>query len=171
VKIFKGLDEIRRVVTAEKTSGNSYVAADGPPPRIEGPLAFLWATDHGKSKLPVTGVADDPTSTITQLFGAPGETRFCAVWIAPFSRSEAGGPTMTLRPVSSRGSGDSAWHATYSFDYVIILQGDLWLELNEGEVHLRAGDVLIQGGVAHAWHNRGAEPCLMYSVIVGVPEA
>jgi quercetin dioxygenase-like cupin family protein len=76
---------------------------------------------------------------------------------------------MRLRPVTDRG--DSAWHATYSFDYVIILQGELWLELSEGEVHLKAGDVLIQGGVAHAWHNRGNEPCLMYSVIVGVPEA
>ena len=168
MKAFGSVEDVRRVVTAERDGGASFVAIDGPPVRIEGPLAFLWGTDHGKSTMPVRGSGDDPTFAITQLFGEPGDTRFCAVWIAPMSRSAAGGPMMTLRPVSDRV--DPSWHATYSFDYVVIQQGEIWLELDEGEVHLQSGDVLIQGGVAHAWSNRSDRPCLMYSVIVGVPE-
>jgi mannose-6-phosphate isomerase-like protein (cupin superfamily) len=169
MKIFKGLRDIRRIVTAERRGGDSYVAIDGPPPRIDGTLAFLWATDHGKSEVPVRGRDDDPTPAITQLFGEPGETRLCGVWAAARSRSDVGGPMIRLRPCDNRD--DPAWHATYSFDYVIIVQGEIWLELDDGEVHLKAGDLLIQGGVAHAWHNRSDEACLMYVVSVGVPEA
>jgi len=36
-------------------------------------------------------------------------------------------------------------------------------------VHLRPGDIVIQNGTRHAWRNKRAEPCVMYSVLVGAP--
>lgn len=72
-------------------------------------------------------------------------------------------------PTRSRSEG--GWHATDSIDYIIVVSGEIWCELEEGEVHLRPGDVLIQTGTNHAWHNHGTEPALVYAVAVGAPRA
>jgi mannose-6-phosphate isomerase-like protein (cupin superfamily) len=59
-------------------------------------------------------------------------------------------------------------HATQTVDYMCVLSGELWLELDGGaEVHLKPGDCLIQNGTRHAWHNRGNEPCLYVTVRIG----
>ena len=59
-------------------------------------------------------------------------------------------------------------HATDTIDYDIILAGEVWLELDDGvEVHLTAGDVVVQNGTRHAWRNRGTEDCVMATVMVG----
>ena len=41
------------------------------------------------------------------------------------------------------------------------------MELETGEeVHLRAGDVMVQRGTVHNWINRGSVPCVMAIVLV-----
>jgi len=50
----------------------------------------------------------------------------------------------------------------------IVLSGELCMQLDDGvEVHLKPGDSVVQNGTRHAWHNRGSEPCVVVSVIVG----
>ncbi|MDN3356216.1 hypothetical protein [Actinomadura sp. DC4] len=40
--------------------------------------------------------------------------------------------------------------------------------LDDGEqTVLRAGDVLIQNGTRHVWHNRGTVPCTIVGVAIG----
>ena len=58
-------------------------------------------------------------------------------------------------------------HATDSVDYALVLEGEIDMLLDEGEVHLRAGDVLVQQGTNHAWVNRGTRPCRVAFVLVG----
>ena len=59
-------------------------------------------------------------------------------------------------------------HATDTVDFEYIISGEVWLELDDGvEVHLRAGDTLVQNGTRHAWHNRGTEPCRLLVILVG----
>jgi uncharacterized cupin superfamily protein len=42
------------------------------------------------------------------------------------------------------------------------------LELDDGvETTLRAGDVVVQNGTRHRWHNRGAEIARVMSVCIG----
>lgn len=54
----------------------------------------------------------------------------------------------------------SPMHRTESLDYGILLEGTCDLELDGGEVRtLRAGDVVIQRGTNHVWHNRSDAPC------------
>jgi len=49
-------------------------------------------------------------------------------------------------------------HTTDSVDYVLVLDGEVWLELDDGELtRLRAGDTVIQNGTRHAWRNQGTE--------------
>ena len=38
--------------------------------------------------------------------------------------------------------------------------------MDEGEVRVKAGDVIIQRGTNHAWVNRSGKPCRMAIVLV-----
>ena len=57
-------------------------------------------------------------------------------------------------------------HRTNSLDYAIVMSGEIDMELDEGEVHLKAGDILIQRGTIHNWINRGSEPCVIAFVLI-----
>jgi mannose-6-phosphate isomerase-like protein (cupin superfamily) len=61
-------------------------------------------------------------------------------------------------------------HRTRTIDYAIIMQGEIDMLLDEGEIHLKAGDVLIQQGTNHAWVNRGTEPCRIAFVLIDALE-
>ncbi len=59
-------------------------------------------------------------------------------------------------------------HTTDTVDLDVVVAGELWLELDDGaEVHLRPGDVVIQNGTRHAWHNRGTVPATIVTALVG----
>jgi mannose-6-phosphate isomerase-like protein (cupin superfamily) len=47
-------------------------------------------------------------------------------------------------------------HRTRTLDYVVVIEGELTLILDESEVALAAGDVVVQRGTDHAWENRSA---------------
>ena len=58
-------------------------------------------------------------------------------------------------------------HRTDSIDYLVVMSGEIDMELDDGvEVHLRAGDVMVQRGTVHNWVNRGTEPCTMAVILV-----
>ncbi|WP_279580779.1 cupin domain-containing protein [Fodinicola feengrottensis] len=59
-------------------------------------------------------------------------------------------------------------HTTDSLDYVLIVSGEVTLELDDGErTVLRAGDVVVQNGTRHAWRNHGTETCMIVGVAIG----
>lgn len=59
-------------------------------------------------------------------------------------------------------------HTSRKVDYDIVLEGELWCELDDGVVvHLKAGDVMIQHGNRHAWRNRGDKPAKIAFVLIG----
>ncbi|MBU9133418.1 cupin domain-containing protein [Burkholderia multivorans] len=45
-------------------------------------------------------------------------------------------------------------HKTATIDYGILVEGELWLILDKGEVRLLPGDVVVQRGTNHTWTNR-----------------
>jgi quercetin dioxygenase-like cupin family protein len=51
-------------------------------------------------------------------------------------------------------------------DYAIVLSGEIYALMDEGEVLLRAGDVLVQRGTHHAWSNRTDEPARLAFVLI-----
>jgi uncharacterized cupin superfamily protein len=57
-------------------------------------------------------------------------------------------------------------HRTLTIDYAIIMQGEIDMLLDDSEVHLNAGDVLVQQGSNHAWVNRGTEPCRIAFILI-----
>ena len=60
-------------------------------------------------------------------------------------------------------------HTTRTIDYQIILSGEVDLVLDEGEVHLKAGDIVVQRATRHGWFNRGTEQCICAAVMISSP--
>jgi quercetin dioxygenase-like cupin family protein len=58
------------------------------------------------------------------------------------------------------------FHKTASVDYAIVLAGEIYALMDEGEVLLKAGDVLVQRGTNHAWSNRTDAPAYLAFVLV-----
>jgi quercetin dioxygenase-like cupin family protein len=51
-------------------------------------------------------------------------------------------------------------HRTESLDYAICLEGECDLELDGGDIKtVRAGDIVVQRGTNHVWHNRSERAC------------
>ena len=67
---------------------------------------------------------------------------------------------------------DPGMHRSPTLDYVVVLEGTVGLELDNGlEVTLGPGDVVVQNGTRHRWHNRGTGIARTLSVCVGAHHA
>ena len=67
-------------------------------------------------------------------------------------------------------SGASTWsprvphpymQKTATLDFCLVLEGEITLVLDQQEVHLAAGDTVVQRGTNHAWSNRSGRPCVI----------
>ncbi len=59
-------------------------------------------------------------------------------------------------------------HTTDSVDWDVIISGEVWLELDNGERTLvRTGDCVVLNGSRHSWHNESDQPCTMISAVIG----
>ena len=57
-------------------------------------------------------------------------------------------------------------HRTDSIDYAVVMSGEIDMELDDSDVHLKAGDVLVQRGTIHNWVNRGTDSCIIAFVLI-----
>jgi len=63
---------------------------------------------------------------------------------------------------------DPGMHKTNTVDYAVVYDGEMWLELDDGEtLHLNRGDVVVQNGTRHAWRNKGSKPVTMLFFLNG----
>ncbi|MFV3077294.1 cupin domain-containing protein [Niveispirillum fermenti] len=173
--------QVRRVVTGLSAEGRSKVVADGPVPRSHDFKAIpgfsnvtVWSTKAGAS---LRDAAVDRTVELSTLLAEPSGTTFFIVQFPPdavwggVDPAAADEETARVLP----GLADTfdpqrpGFHATPSIDHVIVLDGELWLQLEEGpETLLRRGDVVIQNGTWHAWHNRTDQPAVIAAISLGV---
>jgi quercetin dioxygenase-like cupin family protein len=64
-----------------------------------------------------------------------------------------------------------AMHATPTVDYAVVLEGEIWLEVDDHQtVHVRRGDVVIQNGTRHGWRNKGSQSATMLFVLHGADQ-
>ena len=166
--------EVRRVVTANDGKGRSYFLFDGPAQTVVGQvgrgLTFheLWETDGPVASNEGT---EDAGARPVRHHPPVGGTRFRIVELLPQEEqsSEAVGrdfESIDASGIQVEGSEDPTMHRNESVDYNIILSGEVVAVTDGDETLLRAGDVLIQRGTAHTWHNRGTHPCVFASVMV-----
>jgi mannose-6-phosphate isomerase-like protein (cupin superfamily) len=160
----------RRVVTGKNEWGRSYFVHDGPTPgHLDLGVAIneeIWIDDPAN---PDPGARIDPVKVEKLHLSPPvgGSVVRVFTFLPANSQSEM--------DLSRFDAGDAMeeenpeMHTTRTIDYGIVLSGELDLELDEGEVHLTAGDVVVQRGTRHAWHNRGTVPCKVAFVLISSP--
>ena len=165
-----GLTPIRRVVTGNDERGRSKVAWDGPAPNShEASMGSgrghtdLWVWNECPA--PLAGSGDD--GNMKYVFAGPPEGGHCRVvqirpkpadYDAAKDRDVVPGHPPKLRP-GSRGTWDrggnnsysSSMHKTETVDYGIVLSGERGLILDDGELTMKPGDIVIQVGAWHKW--------------------
>ena len=57
-------------------------------------------------------------------------------------------------------------HKTDTVDFALVLSGEIWALMDEGETLMRAGDTLVQRGTNHAWSNRSDRPSLVAFILI-----
>ena len=167
----------RRVVTGHDVSGKAVALIDGAAPNAKLRKAtgltstLLWVTDASPadnsggadSAEREIGVAPPPRGSIFRVVDFPPAAEVGAVDNAAMLRE------MGIDP-SQGGSRHATMHRTRSVDYAVVISGGVDMLLDDSEVHLREGDVLVQRGTNHAWVNRGKESCRMAFVLIDAEE-
>jgi len=175
---------IRRVVTGHDENGASKVALDGAPPRsdafvhIPGMASrLIWATGPVPALPPV---AEDPTVTVESIVPPQSGTRFLVVTFPPdsvfsapgFDPAAAAAENLAISPGLAELFEPDGMHATPTIDYGIVLDGEIWLELDEGRAELlRRHDVIVQNGTRHAWRNKSDRSATLAFVLIGTGRA
>jgi quercetin dioxygenase-like cupin family protein len=57
-------------------------------------------------------------------------------------------------------------HRTETIDYVIVMEGEIEMDMDDSSVKLKAGDIMIQRGTNHAWANRSDRRARVAFVLV-----
>ena len=135
---------IRRVVTGHDENGKSVVVSDGPPPQhhsMHGPavgadFVEIWNAPQAVPQLTSVEARE------------PNEREFTIMPIA--------GHLLRILEVypPQAGGKRTVMHRTQTLDYVVMIEGELVLLLDDSEVTLKPGDVVVQRGTDHAWENR-----------------
>jgi quercetin dioxygenase-like cupin family protein len=140
--------QVRRVVTGHDEHGRAIVTIDEMTKNIYSSrpgitASVIWTTDRTPAD---NSGAEDAGARKVGLTLAGGSV-FRVIEFAPGAAPRV--------------------HRTDSIDYAIVISGEIDMELDDGvEVHLKAGDVLVQRGTIHNWVNRGEAPCVMAFVLI-----
>ncbi len=134
----------RRVVTGHDASGKSVVLSDGTPPQrhpmkgreVGADFFEMWS--DAKTVPVLTSVeAREPSEREFTIMPAAGHL-IRIIEIYP----------------PSEGGKRTVMHRTKTLDYAVVIEGEVVLVLDDSEVALKQGDVVVQRGTDHAWENR-----------------
>ena len=166
----------RRVVTGHDNSGKAIVLSDGPAPNVKVrqtgiTSTLLWATDESPADMSgsedraarESGVAPPANGSILRIVDFPPVTKEAVALGQAAMHKEMG---LSHGAPQGAGTRHAFTHRTKSIDYALVLEGEIDMLLDDSEVHLKAGDVLIQQGTNHAWVNNGTKPCRIAFVLI-----
>jgi len=173
---------VRRVVTGHDAQGRAVVIFDGPAPFVhvnaldpEWYSTDIWRTNATPATIMAT--AEEPTlgprrqmpernGTVLRINHYPPEAE--AVRRMSVAESRKAFAALGNEAASSFGKGGRhpLMHRTETIDYAIVLAGEITMVLDDSEVALKAGDIVIQCGTNHAWSNRSPAPCVIAFVLI-----
>ena len=164
----------RRIVTGNTAEGKSYFVHNGPTSGHLNAGVFqldeIWVDDPARPD-PASDI--DPVDVDQFQLEPPVDGSTFRVFTFQPADATPGMPEEEVFAALSRfntGNAmeeeDPGMHTTKTIDYGIVLHGEIYLELDEGEVHLKQGDVVVQRGTRHAWRNRSKNPCTIAFILV-----
>ncbi len=168
----------RRVVTGIDGDGKSYFVHDGPTPgQLDLGLAIddeIWIDDPAN---PDPNSENDPALSEKFYLEPPRDGSIIRIFtFLPEGTTPPTGDDFAKQVAEAGARFDTrgvmeednpGMHTTKTLDYGIVLSGEIDLELDSGEVHLKAGDIVVQRATRHGWHNRGSEPCKIAFILIG----
>ncbi|MBB6305061.1 cupin domain-containing protein [Rhizobium leucaenae] len=165
---------IRRVITGHDRRGRSVIVSDDASPHATPFMGMsnFAVTDLWKSgSTPAengAGTASDPCGLPIVVAPPNGGSVFRVTQFPPekdwHSEIAGAGDALRLGPVGN--NRHPHMHRTQTLDYAIVVSGEIWVMMDEGETRLSAGDVVIQRGTRHAWANRSEKPCVVAFVMI-----
>jgi mannose-6-phosphate isomerase-like protein (cupin superfamily) len=173
---------IRRVVTGKDANGKAIAMIDAVATTVHRreelgvTNTLLWVTDAVPADL---SNREDGANKKVGIVPPPGGTILRMIEFAPEREVKADYETklrmfqgLGLAPEgkSREKPRDPTMHRTRTIDYALILSGEIDMLLDDSEVHLKPGDVVIQRGTNHAWVNRGNAPCKVAFILVDAKE-
>lgn len=170
------VESIRRAVTGLSEEGRSVFIMDGAATAVKEmesmpglALTDLWVT--GGAPADNSGITDAAERPIILEPPANG-TIFRIVEFPPDSAwrdnadAKAAFESIGAGHATDDQVDDPMMHKTATVDYLIVLKGEIWAILEEGEICLKQGDCMIQQGTNHSWSVRTDEPCLLAAILV-----
>ena len=142
---------IRRVVTGHDAKQVARVILEGPATNAKYPApgivsTLIWSTDRTPADISVGEHAEDMGARIIGTAPPPNGTRFAVIDFPP------GNPPIM--------------HRTETIDYVVVISGQIDMDMDDSTVRLKAGDVMVQRGTNHSWVNRGTERARLAFVLI-----
>lgn len=173
---------VRRVVTGHDENGKAIVVSDAPAPFVhQNPLDPNWySTDIWRTTdtpAPVVLRAAESTlgprrqmptknGTVLRINSFPPETAEQAAMSVADARKAFAALGNEKASTFGRGGRHPMMHRTETIDYAIILSGEIHMLLDDEDVHLKEGDVVVQCGTNHAWVNRSSQPCKVAFILI-----
>jgi len=142
---------IRRFVTGHDANNVAKVIMEGPATNAKFPSAgtvstMIWSTDRTPADIAVGEKVEDLGARILGTAPPANGSRFAVIDFPPGNE-----PRM---------------HRTETIDYVIVLEGEIEMDMDDSTVKMKAGDVMVQRGTNHAWVNRGTERARLAFVLI-----
>lgn len=142
---------IRRIVTGHDANKTAKVIKDGPAANAKYPglgvvSTLIWCTDASPADIRAGQDVEDMGARIIGTAPPKNGTRFAVIDFPP------GNPAVT--------------HRTETVDYVIVISGEIDMDMDDSTVKLKAGDVMVQRGTNHAWVNRGSDRARLAFVLI-----
>jgi len=142
---------IRRIVTGHDADSVAKVIIDAPATNWKSSSpgtvsTLIWSTDATPADIAVGATVEDLGARILGTAPPPNGTRFAVIDFPPGNHARM--------------------HRTETLDYVIVIAGEIDMDMDRSTVHLKAGDVMVQRGTNHAWINRGTAPARLAFVLI-----
>ncbi|HEV7411359.1 MAG TPA: cupin domain-containing protein [Bradyrhizobium sp.] len=174
--------QVRRVVTGHDEDGKAIVISDGPAPFVhvnavnpEWYSTDIWRTSETPAR--IVPLADEPTlgprrqmpqkhGTVLRINHFPPESEDVRRMDPEASRRAFAALGNEKAATFDKGGRHPLMHRTETIDYAIVLSGEITMVMDDRDVELKAGDVLVQCGTNHAWSNRSNAPCVIAFVLI-----
>jgi naringenin degradation protein FdeH len=175
--------QIRRVVTGHDAAGRSTFIIDAPSPHVfsrskgSAIVHELWETartpadNRGNDDAIARGhrLPPPPNGSVFRVIEYPPDReRLAAIAREHALPDDGSGRAAATDRNNPRHPG---FHKTATIDYAIVLSGEIYAMMDDGEVLLKSGDVLVQRGTNHAWSNRTEEPAVVAFVLIDAEPA
>jgi mannose-6-phosphate isomerase-like protein (cupin superfamily) len=167
---------IRRVVVGHDEQGKAVALFDAsatPKARSPGGNAVLnlWVTSEFPADLNGSqdesekrvGVPPPSSGTIFRIVDFPPTSKHAATSHEDHVKTLT---AMNIDPATRGYARHPNTHRTKSIDYAIVLDGEIDMLMDDSEVHLKTGDVLVQQATNHAWVNNSGEVCRVAFVLI-----